>query len=175
MGNICKGNPPQEPAISKVREHKIFVPRCELKIVNVIDGDTVKVCGIVDNELFHWNLRIEGIDAPETRKAKTPNEKLHGEASKSALSTLISYASHVRVIQNFKKLDKFGGRLLGDIELTFVNGKTLASEWMLKNNFAVPYSGKKKADRIYSSTPKKMVCLMTDDNKFLLNNNFRLS
>ena len=42
------------------------------KVVNIYDGDTIKVVFKIFNSYYRWNCRVMGVDTPEM---KTHNEK----------------------------------------------------------------------------------------------------
>ncbi len=80
------------------------------KVVGVTDGDTVKV--LRGKELF--KIRLNGIDAPETKQA-------FGKKSKEFMSDLV-FGKEVEVIVRDK--DRYG-RLVGDV---MIGGKSANAE-----------------------------------------------
>ena len=114
------------------------------KIIEVIDGDTVRIDAKflptpIPPEL---KLRIIGIDTPEKGNlSKINQEKLNAKQSYEFLKKLIDTENILGV--SFIKWDKYGGRILGDIHLQ--NDKRI-SQIILKEGFAVPYDGGKKYD-----------------------------
>jgi endonuclease YncB( thermonuclease family) len=84
------------------------------KVVDVYDGDTVKVVIFVDNQLCRYNCRLMNIDAPEMRPRKNVpgREKIIESAKRSRdyLRTLIPEDGIVYVEVSSKK-EKYG-RLL---------------------------------------------------------------
>lgn len=69
------------------------------KVVDVYDGDTVKICFPIFGEMFRWNCRIQGVDTPEKNEAR------------DALRSLVLNRVVTVVCGDF---DKYG-RLLVDI------------------------------------------------------------
>jgi len=83
------------------------------KLDRVIDGDTVDA--MIDlgfNTWVHKRIRIEGIDAPETR-TRDLDEKAQGFATKERLEGLLEAANGMFVLQSHG-VGKYG-RCLGTI------------------------------------------------------------
>ena len=119
----------------------------DVEVVSVIDGDTVKVdlgrVYVGGRRVEQWevvNIRIDGIDAPETSAGKTDPErdfkKQCGATSKERATEFL--VGDVELISDLDK-DKYG-RLLGDLR---VDGRLL-SEFMLDERLAVEYDGSKR-------------------------------
>lgn len=120
-----------------------------VKIVKVIDGDTVDVdiqlgFGIV---LQNERIRIMEIDTPESRTSD-PVEKLFGIASKQRLKELLGDRSilktHSDKDSNNVLREKFG-RVLGDFVCD--NGECV-TDILIKEGYAVRYTGENKKDII---------------------------
>lgn len=113
------------------------------KIIKVIDGDTV----IVDIDLgfnvviTNQNIRLSGIDTPETRTTNK-EEKERGLISKKKLAEKLPVnSSHViQTIKEDDNDDKFG-RILG---VFLMEDKSSLNQWMVDNNYAVSYTGGNK-------------------------------
>lgn len=111
-------------------------------VVRVKDGDTVVVNGAMVNELkqtymVQYNIRLARVDAPEL-KSKNPVE------AKKALEVknkLVEFILNKPIIATIVKPDKYSGRFVGEL-----NSKQLGnvSDWLLDNNYALPYNGGKK-------------------------------
>ena len=115
----------------------------DFKIIEVIDGDTVKIeANFLPSPLpQELKLRIHGIDTPEKgNRAKCDLERAKAEDATEFLKNLIA-TENIQGI-SFVKWDKYGGRVLGDIHL--VNNLKI-SKIMLDKGYAVEYQGKKKA------------------------------
>jgi micrococcal nuclease len=104
------------------------------KINKVLDGDTVDIdldlgFNII---LVNQRVRMAGVDTPESRTANK-EEKVRGLLSKKKLAEKLPVGSW-QVIETQKSDnndDKFG-RILG------------VNDWLIKNNYAVPYKGENK-------------------------------
>jgi len=113
------------------------------KILKVLDGDTVDIdldlgFNIV---LANQRVRMAGIDTPESRTTNT-EEKVRGQLSKKKLAEKLPVGSYV-IIETQKpdsNDDKFG-RILG---IFILEDGTRVNEWLIKNNYAVPYKGENK-------------------------------
>lgn len=114
----------------------------QTEVINVVDGDTIRISAdflppTLGNTLL---LRIDGVDTPEKGYlAKCQREQ---DASKIATEATRKFVEqgHPRVILH--KWDKYGGRVLGDIE---INNQML-STYLIANKYARPYDGGKKSD-----------------------------
>lgn len=117
----------------------------DVKILKVIDGDTVDVdidlgFGII---LTDERVRIMGIDTPESRTSDKI-EKVFGLAAKDRLKELLGETAIL-----ITKDDKHGedmkgkfGRVLGDFR---VGGKTV-TEILIEEGHGVVYNGQSKDD-----------------------------
>jgi endonuclease YncB( thermonuclease family) len=123
-------------ADAKVNSYAEF-PRT---IKRVIDGDTVELDASDESDLIDhlgYDVRILGIDTPEKRTKKAC-EKALGLKAKQFLIEYLGERKKVKLID--PKWDKYGGRILADIEIDGV----LISQLMIDKGFAVPYQGEKK-------------------------------
>ena len=111
----------------------------EWEILRVIDGDTLEIKNECFPKELKLSVRVLGIDTPEKgSRAKCDKEaKLAEQASK--FTKQFVGKNKTASFRNIK-WDKYGGRLLADVE---INGKNLAGE-LVKNNYARSYDGKKK-------------------------------
>ena len=110
----------------------------------VIDGDSVVVD--IDLGFDTWikqqNVRIYGIDTPETR-TRDPLEKAHGKLAKAFVERVLPVGSQI-AITTVKDGDKFG-RVLGIIRTSA--GIDVASA-LLEEHLAVPYDGSNSKEEI---------------------------
>jgi micrococcal nuclease len=117
----------------------------EVKILKVVDGDTVDVdidlgFGIT---LRDERVRIMGIDTPESRTSDKV-EKVFGLAAKERLKELLGKDAILITTENKHGEDMKGkfGRVLGDFK---VNDKRV-TEILIEEGHAVKYFGQNKAD-----------------------------
>lgn len=110
------------------------------KIVEIIDGDTVKVNIDVGFNIWMNNLviRMLGIDSPESR-TQDPIEKSFGLLSKKRLEEILPVNS-AQIIKT--TVDDKYGRILGD----FIVDNESVSASLVRDAYAVPYNGQNKAD-----------------------------
>jgi micrococcal nuclease len=112
-----------------------------VKIVRIIDGDTVDVD--IDLGFGIWihkeRVRIMGIDTPESR-TRDLVEKLFGLAAKKRLEELLGEYSILRTIKPGKNDDKFG-RILGDF---IDDAGRFVTKIMMEEGHCVPYYGDAK-------------------------------
>jgi micrococcal nuclease len=113
------------------------------KIIKVLDGDTV----IIDLDLgfnivlVNQKVRLAGVDTPESRTSNA-EEKPRGILSKKKLAEKLPIGSW-QIIETQKSDsndDKFG-RILG---IFILEDGTRVNDWLIKNNYAVPYKGENK-------------------------------
>jgi micrococcal nuclease len=113
------------------------------KIIKVLDGDTVDIdldlgFNIV---LVNQRVRMAGVDTPESRTTNK-EEKPRGLLSKKKLAEKLPVGSW-QIIETQKSDnndDKFG-RILG---VFILEDGTKVNEWLIQNNYAVPYKGENK-------------------------------
>ena len=110
------------------------------KIIEIIDGDTVKVDIDVGFNIWMNNMviRLLGIDSPESRTSD-PIEKSFGILSKQRLAEILPISS-IQTVQT--TIDDKYGRILGD----FIINKESVSACLMRDGYAVPYNGQNKAD-----------------------------
>ena len=115
------------------------------KVVDVYDGDTIKVVFDLNGSLYRWNIRMNGYDSPEMRvsvnnPARDMIKQLAIE-SRDFLKSLIQNKDQLVYIK-CDGFDKYG-RLLGII---YINEKDDVSvnKLMVDNHKGVIYDGGKK-------------------------------
>ena len=116
----------------------------EVKVLRVIDGDTVDIAFHHDemNRIFKYRIRMYGIDTPEKRPLKSdPNRDKEIAASLVSKNALIArlQENNYLIVALFYKPDKYG-RLLA----TFYDKKGDINKWMVESGYAYEYFGKTK-------------------------------
>ena len=118
----------------------------DIKVVNVVDGDTVDVdidlgFGIT---LRDERVRVMGIDTPESRTSDKV-EDLFGETAKARVKELLKDGGKLITTEDRHGEDMKGkfGRILGDFRLP--TGNTL-TETLINEGHAVAYHGGSKDD-----------------------------
>jgi micrococcal nuclease len=113
------------------------------KINKVLDGDTVDIdldlgFNIV---LANQRVRMAGVDTPESRTTNK-EEKPRGLLSKKKLAEKLPVGSWqiIETQRSDNNDDKFG-RILG---VFILEDGTQVNDWLIKNNYAVPYKGDNK-------------------------------
>ena len=113
---------------------------CQGKVVDVYDGDTVKIVfPLTDKEperLYRWNCRLINVDTPEIR-TRNLKEKEYGKQVRDRLREKI--LNNI-VDVHCKDFDKYG-RLL--VEIFYEN--VSINNWLIENNYAKVYNGGKKS------------------------------
>jgi len=112
------------------------------KIVDVYDGDTVKIVLnlSINSNYFRWNCRLSGINTPEIR-TKNVKEKEFGLLVRDKLKERIE--NKILLIK-CGEFDKYG-RLL--VEIYENNGQLFSiNNWLIENNYAKPYDGGTKEE-----------------------------
>lgn len=113
------------------------------KIIKVLDGDTVDIDLDLGFKIILANQRVRmaGIDTPESRTT-IAEEKVRGQLSKKKLAEKLPIGSW-QIIETQKpdsNDDKFG-RILG---IFILEDGTRVNDWLIQNNYAVPYKGENK-------------------------------
>ena len=113
------------------------------KIIKVLDGDTVDIDLDLGFKIILANQRVRmaGVDTPESRTT-IAEEKVRGQLSKKKLAEKLPVGSW-QIIETQKpdsNDDKFG-RILG---VFILEDGTRVNEWLIQNNYAVPYKGENK-------------------------------
>lgn len=125
--------------------------RYDVKVLKVVDGDTVDVdidlgFGIT---LTDERVRIMGIDTPESR-TRDKVEDLFGEAAKSRLKELMSAGGKLITTEDRKGEDMKGkfGRVLGDFEVYYGAEDRWArvTDILITEGHAVGYHGGSKEE-----------------------------
>jgi endonuclease YncB( thermonuclease family) len=110
------------------------------KVVDVYDGDTVKVVFYYKDELLKWTVRLYGINTPELRPSrKLSNRDEIIRRGKEARDYVISKCKETDNMIYLHCLgnDKYG-RLLGILYID--DSYTLSiNDLLLKNNHAIEY------------------------------------
>lgn len=123
-----------------------------VKIVKVVDGDTVDVD--IDLGFGIWmkgeRVRLFGIDTPESR-TRDKEEKKYGLAAKEYLKEKL--ASGTPILKTFKDGVGKYGRILGEfwveetaVESENVSVRTNINQLMVEEHHAAPYHGQSKED-----------------------------
>lgn len=113
----------------------------DLKILRIIDGDTVEfeapfLPDPLDKKL---SIRVWGVDTPEKSwRAKCEQEAAMGEAASKFTKELVANATTTQI--SIYEWDKFGGRVLGDV---VIDGKSL-TQMLIDNGYAREYYGDAK-------------------------------
>lgn len=112
------------------------------KILNVIDGDTIEIEIDLGFDIYTvQKVRLSKINAPETLKAKTLEEKERGELSKKWLEQELSkegiWTIHTTKDKNYRdRKDKYR-RILGTL---YFNNETISiNQKMLNEGMAILY------------------------------------
>lgn len=113
------------------------------KINKVLDGDTVDIDLDLGFNIILANQRVRmaGVDTPESRTSNK-EEKPRGLLSKKKLAEKLPVGSW-QIIETQKSDnndDKFG-RILG---IFILEDGTRVNDWLIANNYAVPYKGENK-------------------------------
>ena len=140
---------PEDDLISKLKQADKSTPVFTLegdmkwcKVVDIYDGDTIKVVFMDNNRINKWNIRMEGYDSPEmrpSRKLENRDEiKKKAVEAKNYLKSLIMNENQL-VYLKCGKFDKYG-RLLGYVYINQDDTESV-NEMMIKNNHAYEYHG----------------------------------
>ena len=143
MEQHCKLSDVDLTGVSNVPYRKCSI---SARVIEVIDGDTVKLLILVGDHPLRLNIRLSGIDTPEMR----PKPVVHSEEAdvaklvKAYVSTLLARDQIVSI--RLLNVDKYGGRYVGDIYITKPGSKDAItlSDHLVAAGYAKVYNGKKK-------------------------------
>lgn len=113
----------------------------DLKILRVIDGDTVEFEApfLVDPLPKKLSIRVWGVDTPEKSfRAKCEKEAAMGAEATKFTKDLVANAKTTQI--SIYEWDKFGGRVLGDV---IIDGNSL-TKMLLDKGYAREYYGDAK-------------------------------
>jgi endonuclease YncB( thermonuclease family) len=112
------------------------------RVIDVIDGDTIKVVILLGNHPLKLNVRLSGIDTPELHPKPVVHEEEPRVASlvKSYVGNLLNKDQIVTI--KLLSLDKYGGRYVGHIYIK--DDTTTMSDHLVSIGCAKVYNGKKK-------------------------------
>jgi micrococcal nuclease len=113
----------------------------DLKIMRVIDGDTVEFEApfLVDPLPKKLSIRVWGVDTPEKSfRAKCEKEAAMGAEASQFTKDLVANAKTTQI--SIYQWDKFGGRVLGDV---LIDGQSL-TKMLLDKGYAREYYGDAK-------------------------------
>lgn len=109
-----------------------------LKIIKVIDGDSIIGVFKFNNIFYKYNFRINGIDTPEIH-SKNIIEKNKGIAAKEYLTNKIL---NKILLSDFLDFDKYG-RILVNI---YIDENYSISDDLIQGGYAYSYDGKTKSE-----------------------------
>jgi len=146
------------PFISIKIKKGIIMYQYKAKILKVVDGDTV----VIDLDLgfnvtlSNQKVRLSGVDTPESR-TRNLEEKARGLLSKKKLQEKLPVGSWAKIetLKAGSNDDKFG-RILG---IFILEDGTILNQWLIDNNYAVPYLGESKELTIAAHQINKQILI----------------
>lgn len=110
------------------------------EVVDVYDGDTIKIIMKFRGNIDRWTVRMNGYDSPEMKPPLAdPNRDEIKEQAKKAKQALIDKINDRPVLMKISNFDKYG-RLLADL---YIDDEHI-NKWMIDNGYGYPYDGGKK-------------------------------
>ena len=113
----------------------------DLKIIRVIDGDTVEFEApfLIDPLPKKLSIRVWGVDTPEKSfRAKCDKEAAMGAEATKFTKDLLANAKTTQI--SIYEWDKYGGRVLGDV---IIDGNSL-TKMLIDKGYAREYYGDAK-------------------------------
>lgn len=118
------------------------------KVVEVYDGDTIRLRWWDRGLLVQWLARLHGYDAPELRpRRSSPGWVAEKEAAVRARDALSARILGRLVLARLGPFDKYGRPLVTVTLADLDSGEPVGPEinsWMVSNGHGRPYSGGKK-------------------------------
>ena len=112
-----------------------YPPITVAKVIKVYDGDTVTIASQIENVVYKFQVRLNGIDTAELRST-TGKTQLMAQLAKEKLQNLL--LNQPVILKNIC-YEKYG-RLLCDMYLIDLH----INSWMIDHHLAVSYDGKTK-------------------------------
>ena len=110
------------------------------KVVDVYDGDTIKVVFLYNFKFQCFSLRIKNIDAPEIKTVDKKEKEAAIDVREYVKKLILNQVVNVHI----DGFDKYG-RLLGDVYCKIEGKDNISlSEHLLDNKMVVYYDGKHK-------------------------------
>jgi endonuclease YncB( thermonuclease family) len=117
--------------------------KCIGKVVDVYDGDTVKIVFPLSEKepdrLYRWNCRLINVDTPELR-TKNLKEKEFGKLVRNKLREKILDKLMYISCMDFDKYGRLLVEIFEDSEY-----KMSINNWLISNEYAKEYHGGKKS------------------------------
>jgi len=113
----------------------------DLKILRVVDGDTVEIEApfLIEPLPKKLSIRVWGVYTPEKGgRAQCEKEAELGAAASKFTKDLVANAKKTQI--NLYQWDKFGGRVLGDV---LIDGQSL-TKMLIEKGYAREYYGDAK-------------------------------
>lgn len=119
------------------------------KVVEVYDGDTVRLVFRYRGALVQYRVRMLGYDSPEMKPPRNqPNREAEVAAARAARAALELIALNKVLVADLGAFDKYG-RVLATVYLTndleARDGAVCVNEWMVSQGHGVSYAGGTKA------------------------------
>ena len=127
------------PKDLNVKELPEFIPPIDSgRVVKVYDGDTITIASRLpntDGPIYRFSVRLNGIDTPEIRGKSVAEKELAIVVRDALRERIMHQIVELRNVANEKY-----GRILADVYIDNVS----INDWLVEQNFAVPYTGGKK-------------------------------
>ena len=123
------------------------VYRGTIRIVRVVDGDTIAIDGskLMPEPLdaLPLAIRVRGVDCPERgHRARCTQESVLADAAMQFTRDQLDAHASKDIGVQLCSWDKYGGRILGDLWFYENNETRTLSDMLLMSAYAMPYSGK---------------------------------
>jgi len=131
--------------------------------IRVIDGDTVEV--ILDRgfgDLKKVSLRINGVDAPESRTRKNLLEREAGKLITEVVIRWVLQNENLMFFASSEEKPKYAGRIVGSLLAGGPAGWSLA-DFLIENGLARPYRGGKRVPW----TDRKLKAILKEGRTYL--------
>lgn len=142
---LCRSKNEWE-SLERVLQHTSTLPKSPLFgkripaiVTEVKDGDTLGAVLRFHGTVYHFTIRLYGIDAPE-RKGKTSEEQKAALHATLKLQDFLAQTQNRVMLEFVPVFDKYARRHLCHVEVGDVN----VSQWMLAQRYAYPYNGRTK-------------------------------
>lgn len=120
---------------------KFIIPIQYGKVIKVYDGDTITIGFYLYGNYYRQSVRLNRVDTPELRSSNY----IESEAAAYVKSKLQEKIMDKIIYLDDISYDKYG-RILAEINLIESKKNVNINDWLLNNNYGIPYYGGKKQD-----------------------------
>ena len=121
--------------------NKFIIPIQYGKVIKVYDGDTITIGFYLYDNYYRQSVRLKRVDTPELRSSNYIESEAAAYVKNKLQEKIMDKIIYLYDID----YDKYG-RILAEINLIESKKNININDWLLNNNYGVPYYGGKKEE-----------------------------